>query len=253
MTREEAKLILQAVRPGEADFGDPLVIAALEHVQEDLELAAWWKEERDLDAVIGSKLKAVSIPPGLEARILRNSWPPRAVRHRFQSTMLRLVASIVFIAALLFGWSALSGRGKLGKAESMTAALSEFLKEFPLLDLKTSRWPEINEWVTFKTAGLDIRIPDSMQKYPGIGCRELSWKEKRVFLVCFAANGEVVHLFIIPNSGLAGSASELAPQFSRVRDWSAAAWTQGDNSYWVLTKGSEELLKGIVAARQSRG
>ncbi len=253
MTREEAKLILQAARPGGQDLADPQVIAAIERAQQDPELAAWWQAERALDAIICSKLEEISIPPGLRARILDADNRPDTARSWRRSAVFRLAASIALIAALSLLWLARSERGHGGNLGAMQADLSGFLKEFPRLDLETRRWPEITEWLASRTTAPNVEIPPAMQKYPGIGCREFQWRDRRVLLVCFAAQGELVHLFIIPPASLPEPTVETRPHFSRVQDWSAATWTRGQVSYLVLTKGNEAFLKGIIPKPQSRG
>ena len=256
MTHEEAKLILQAVRLDREDLveaQDPEVLAAMEQVQQDPELAEWWKAERALDLVIRSKLGKSSIPSGLQARILQAHKQPHALRPRLQTVVLRLAASIALITSLFLIWLARPGRGSEGSLTVMQADLSAFVKEFPQLDLETKSWPEIKEWLAQGASPSDFEIPAALQKYPGIGCRGLQWREKRVFLVCFAANGEVVHLFIVPPAGAVELTSESRPHFSRVKGWSTASWTRARVSYLVLTKGNETFLKGIIRSSQSRG
>ncbi len=71
MNNQEAKLILQACRPGGQDASDPMFAEALEQVRGDPELQQWFADQCAYDARIGSKLKeAIPIPPDLKASLL---------------------------------------------------------------------------------------------------------------------------------------------------------------------------------------
>lgn len=246
MTREEAKLILQACRPDGEDLADPQVAAALELASNDPDLMACLKEQRAFDAMISSKLEQLPVPPGLEARIIAATRRPHAARLQWNTAYLAWAASIVILASALLLWAGRSRPGGGSDLSALRTHLATFLREFPRLDLETERWPEINEWLAQKTT---LEIPPQLKDYPGLGCRELRWKEKRLFLICFVAQGEVVHLFLLPNSDLSEPSLLSTPTFAQVKGWSAASWTHGEASYVALTKGSEVFLKNLLANR----
>lgn len=252
MTREEAKLILQACHPGGDDFADPRVAAALEQAQRDPDLRVWLHEQRAFDAVISDKLEHLPVPLDLEARIIRATRGRSEARPRWNTAYLALAASIVLVASILLLWLGRAGQGRGNDPGDLRADLANFLREFPRLDLETERWSEINEWLTRKATLADLVIPSHLKKYPGLGCRELRLKEKRLLMVCFVAQGEVVHFFVVPRSELPEPPSNSTPQFTRVNGWSTASWTRGEASYLVLTKGSDAFLKSLFTD-QSRG
>jgi hypothetical protein len=80
MNNEEAKLILQAYRPGGQDANDPRFREALEQAQRDPELARWFTNEQALDSRISGRLKASITPPAhLKASLIaqqKSSAPP---------------------------------------------------------------------------------------------------------------------------------------------------------------------------------
>ena len=69
MNEQEARLILQAYRPG-ADPDDPEVAAALQEAARNPELARWFAEEQAFDRAIAAHLGNVPAPFGLKTRIL---------------------------------------------------------------------------------------------------------------------------------------------------------------------------------------
>jgi hypothetical protein len=71
MNNQEAKLILQAYRPGTQDASDPAFAEALEQVWRNPELHEWFSDQCAYDARIHDKLKeAIAIPADLKVRLL---------------------------------------------------------------------------------------------------------------------------------------------------------------------------------------
>lgn len=246
MTREEAKLILQACRPCAADLDDPQVVAALDLAAGDPELMASFKEQQGFDAMISRKLNQFPVPPGLEQKVIAATKRPHPARVRWNQTLLAWAASIVILGSILLIWMGRSGPDGRDEVASLRTHFAKFLRTFPRLDVATERWPEISEWLAQKTT-VDVEVPGQLKNYPGLGCRELQWKEKRLFLICFVAQGEIVHLLLLPNSDFSELPPISAPAFVHVKGWSTASWSQGKVSYFALTKGSESFLQGLLA------
>lgn len=124
--------------------------------------------------------------------------------------------------------------------------MAGFLVDFPKLDLATEQWPDILRWLTNKPALARAEVPAGLQEFPGLGCRELKWRGKTLMLVCFAAQGEVVHLFVVPRAGLPDAPFTSTPAFARVKSWSTASWTHGEIAYLALTKGNQAFLEKLL-------
>ena len=124
--------------------------------------------------------------------------------------------------------------------------MAGFLVQFPKLDLVTEQWPDILRWLRNKPALARAEVPSGLQKFPGLGCREVNWRGKTLMLVCFAVQGEVVHLFVVPRAHLPDAPFTATPAFARVRGWSTASWTQGEMTYLALTKGNEAFLRKLI-------
>ena len=94
MNNEEAKLILQAYRPGGPDASDPLFAEALEHARRDPELQKWFAEQQTLDSLIQSKLRpAVAVPRDLKTNLLALRKIIRPVPWWFQPMKLAAAAA----------------------------------------------------------------------------------------------------------------------------------------------------------------
>src|SRR5271168_992124 len=101
MNNQEAKLILQAYRPGGRDASDPLFAEALEQARRDPELQKWFIEEQALDSQIQSKLRpAVAVPRHLKSNLLALRKITRPVPWWFQPMKLAAAAAVVLLLGL---------------------------------------------------------------------------------------------------------------------------------------------------------
>jgi len=240
MDTDRAKFILQAYRPGGQDDGDPQFAEALTLARENPELMGWQEEQRALDTAIRRKLRAAGAPPELPARI-QAGLVVRRERRRQQ--YLALAACVALLAVVTGFWLA---RPKPQAATPFSAyrqEMADFLKQFPRLDLQTERLTEIRQWLEREHAIARVEIPAGLEKFPGIGCRTVEWRGKKLALVCFMVEGEVVHLFVIPRSQFPEAPLDATPQFAEPGGMTAAWWQKGDLTYVALTKGDQAFLR----------
>src|ERR1041385_6888235 len=80
MNEQEARLILQACRPGDLDHSDPQIAEALGEVERNPELARWFAEEQAFDRAMAAHLQAVPAPFGLKTRILAQGIDRKSTR-----------------------------------------------------------------------------------------------------------------------------------------------------------------------------
>jgi hypothetical protein len=246
MNSQEAKLFLHACRLNGEDANDPRMAEALEQTRRDPALLAWYNEQRALDTAICQKLQQSPVPPDLAGKLLaeRKELTRRSARRYLMPVALAAsIALLLSLGLLTFGWF----RSSPAEFTAMRADMAAFLVTFPRLDLATDQWPEIVRWLAQKPALATAEIPTGLKKFPGLGCREVQWRGKRLMLVCFAAQGEIVHLFVIPKSELRDRPFPPAPAYARVNGWSTASWSQGDVVFLTLTKGNETFLNKLLA------
>jgi len=101
MNNQEARLILQAYRPGGEDASDPLFAEALEQARRDPELQKWFAEQNALEARLQTRLeRAIPVPRGLKSDLLALRKISR-VPWWFQP--MKLAAAAVVVLLLPFG------------------------------------------------------------------------------------------------------------------------------------------------------
>jgi hypothetical protein len=241
MTTKEAKEILKAYA-GPASLTDPLMRDALAVARHDPELLAWLDQEQRLDNEIRARLKHAAPPPDLAQTIVagRRQKPP--VTHQPLLRYAALAAAVVLLLSL----ASLIWFRSLSPPTSELAALhndmSAFFKVFPSLDVYVERQSEVAKWLAQKPGFSAAAVPESLRKFPAIGCRDIAWRGQTIALVCLMVDGEVVHLLIVPPQ-VVGERVPEAPQFTRSGTVSSAAWSRENMLYLAMTHESVAFLK----------
>lgn len=243
MTNGEAKLYLHTLRQGDQESDDPRVAEALAQTRQDAELRAWFESQQALDYAIARRLQELPTPPGLAEQIV-SQRRIRIHRRRFLTRALALAALLVALFAvgvLLFT--------RLQPSSTEYAALrrgmAELLETFPRFDLATNDWTAVSQWLAAKPGYSAAPLPGGLEQYRSLGCQEIEWRGRHLMLVCFIAEGQVVHLLVALASDWPG-APEAAPALTRTTGWSTAGWTAGDHTYLILTRGDPQFLENLV-------
>src|SRR5260370_12556459 len=133
MTNEDAKFLLSAYRPNGADAHDPVFEEALERAQCDPELASWFRDERNFDQIISSKLRSIAPQSNWEAAILAGLRSTSIPRHRF--IYWPAVAAALVLGLMVLWQTELNGPPKEDRFMAFYSdALADF-KPLPHLDL----------------------------------------------------------------------------------------------------------------------
>ena len=246
MNREAAKIVLSACRPNSADANDPLVAEALVLVQRDAELRAWFEAEQAADKAIAAKLKAAPLPDDLLERVRAGTRARIAGRSRRPSLTLAMAASLALLGLVAALWFNRTPSAPPETFAAYRADMTQFLRAFPKLDIATDRLPEVREWLSQQHPLVQAKIPKGMERFPSLGCRTVEWRGKKLALLCFMAEGQVVHVFVMPRTAFPDAMLTPAPTFARVGPQNTASWASDDNLYLVVTQADEALLRKIL-------
>jgi hypothetical protein len=240
MNNEEAKLILQAYRPGGQDASDPRFREPLEQAQRDPELGRWFAKEQELDSRISAKVKAsLTPPPHLKSQLLAQRkivrptvwwWQPI-----WQLAAAACVALLVTLGAL---WFRPSGQTQFAAYRADMAEFAE--KKLDRLDLMSRDVAAVRRWLAQKESHGDLVLPAGLDGRPSLGCRLLDWKGHKVSLVCFELDDKkVAHLLVVDSAAFKDAPTE-APIFKQVGDLATASWSRAGKTYMVASKGGSQ-------------
>jgi len=243
MSRDQAKEILSAFRPGTEDERDPVFVEALQLAAQDGELSAWLAERQAFDSAFKRRLSASPLPEGLLEQIRIGATLRQTKARQRRRRLLALAACLVLLLTLaglcLYQWN-------LTETTQFSACRSDmvdFLQHFPKLDLETANLAQARQWLADTRHLQQVQFPTGLQRFPTIGCRTLEWHGHGLALVCFMVDGEVVHFIVIPRSRIPDGPPTSEPQFARVGRETTVAWSRGDLTYMVLSKASEGFLR----------
>jgi hypothetical protein len=267
VNREDAKSLLVACRPNGADANDPRMAGALALVERDTELRAWFEAEQQSDKIISKKLKAAPLPEGLleqihagaRARIAasplacadggeeESDIAPDNVGWRWQpSRTLAMAASFALMGLIAVLWFNRTPVAAPGSFAAYRADMAQFLREFPRLDITTDRLPEVREWLQQQHPLTKVNLPKALEQFPSIGCRTVEWQGKKLALVCFMVEGQVVHLFVLPRNTFPDAGDHPKPVLAKVGSQNTASWSGSDNQYLLVTQADKELLEKLL-------
>jgi len=245
MNNQEAKLILQAYRPGGRDTFDPLFAEALEQARRDPELQKWFAEEQALDSQIQSKLRpAVAVPRDLKANLLALRKMIRPVPWWFQPMKLAAAAAIV----LLIGLAAFL---LLPQKPTQLVLFREKMVRYSMQEhghvtFESPDITKIQQWLQTRGVDANFELPAGLQGKPAQGCRVVDWNGHQATMICFVLeDGKHMDLFVMDRAGLPGFPEGGAPQIVKTDGLRMATWAKGGKVY-LLTGDNKKLLQQIL-------
>jgi hypothetical protein len=229
MTKEEAKRILAAYRPGDQDRFDLHFAEALQETERDADLARWFAEERKFDRAVAAHLNSVPVPFALKTRILANMTPRTDRKSRWVAALAAgaaTAAALFLLAQLISGWRAFGQHS--GSLSDYEQEMMSFVKLPPPLEMESLQIGPIKQWIVERKAPL-AEIPPSIAAVETMGCRILYFRGYPVTLICFCHGQTVAHLLMVDRAALPGRKPGKTPVVTSQRDWTTATW--GDQHY----------------------
>jgi uncharacterized membrane protein YbaN (DUF454 family) len=246
MNNQEAKLILQAYRPGGRDALDPFFAEALEQGRRDPELQKWFTEEQALDSQIQSKLRqAVAIPPDLKANLLALRKVIRPAPWWFQPMKLAAAAAVV----LLLGLAAFF---LLPQKPAQLASFREKMTRYSMqvqghITFASPDFTKIQQWLQEQGVDANFELPGGLQGKPAHGCRVVDWNGQKATMICFVLDdGEHVDFFVMDRAGLPGMPENGGPQFASANGLMTVTWAKDDKVYLMTGNGDKKSFQNLL-------
>lgn len=242
MHEQEARLILQAYRPGAQDQSDPHFAEALQETARNPQLARWFAEEQAFDRAMAAHLAAVPAPFGLKTRILAQAKAPaRSWTARWTLGLAAFAALLFLLAQVVSLWRNLT---------PASAALPDYAREMvsfiqlpPPLDMESHDLGAIKNWLVRKET-IPMEIPSTLAALEPAGCRILSFRGHDVTLICFHRDGsQLAHLFVVERAALPKLKPGERPVFSAEGEWTTATWADKDHAYMIAVQGDRAAVQ----------
>jgi hypothetical protein len=253
MHNEQAKLILQAYRPGGEDADDPFFSEALEQARVDPELEKWFAEQRAFDEAMRKAIQTRIPPVGLRDSILLTKkistvprrQPSRPVWRR--QGVMALAASIVFLVAA----AVLIGPGAKPYVPMTVVAFTQRvldLKDRISLGKMSNEPAELRAWLAERGAPSDFELPRGLREAHGLGCQSYTIGGAKVSLMCFMlGQDQFAHLFIVDKDALKDAAPNASPVIRNEGGTPVATWTSGGKGYVLIgINVNEETLRRLI-------
>jgi hypothetical protein len=230
MTKEEAKRILAAYRPGDQDRLESDFAEALQETERDAELARWFADEREFDRAVAAHLKSVTVPFGLKTRILANVAPRAATKSRWVAPLAVAAAALFLLAQLISVWRGSAQHS--GSLSDYEQEMMSFVKLDPPLEMQSLEIGPIKQWIAERKAPL-AEIPPGIAAVETMGCRILSFRGHPVTLICFCHGQTVAHLLMVDRAALPTLRPRNPPTLAGEGDWTIATWADQHYAYML--------------------
>ncbi len=243
MDRHEAKEILLLFRPGTRDAEDPKMAEAMQFAQSDAELARWFAGHCSLYVTMRSRLKEISIPVDLHAKIMRDEAQRRGKIVELRKWLLPLAAAAMVLLLGIGAWAVYlqMHQDNFGDYRERMAKLPQ--RGYSMTMFSTNL-TDIHTYL-LKNQCPDYDLTKPLAALTGKGCATLEWRDRRVSMVCLKdpAAKKDLYLFAMDRAKVENAPASSEPKFEQVRELMTASWTVGDKVYILAGSGSEAELK----------
>ncbi|HVM60540.1 MAG TPA: hypothetical protein VMV72_06690 [Verrucomicrobiae bacterium] len=262
MTREQAKTILLAYRPGTGTTADPRTAEALALVKNDPELARWFEQQQRADRAIRASLRETPVPSDLKQRILaaaesakaeRDLAPsrpvpeeepePTVVHPEFDWRSVILAAAAVVVAVLAIVGVRSHRRAKMYGVNAYRTAMVGYVSGPYLMVAQARSFDELRQVLAQKGWPTDFAVPGPLRNVTVVGGGALEWNGHKVDLACLRESGNGLWLLVVDNAALPDAPRNTTPLIHPPDPMPSAVWTQDGKTYLFVAQGDEAFLK----------
>jgi anti-sigma factor RsiW len=256
MNREEARLFLQAYRPGGQDAEDPHFAEALALAKRDPELAAWFAQQQKFDALFSDGLRELRAPSHLKAQILARGSKEKIAGPPFLDWLQNLVlyrspfswaaAAVVILLGLAIFWRQMEAGGSFANysAQMVHAAVSDAHH----LDIENKDMKQVVVWLAEHHGENKFNLPAALNGGSGLtGCRVLDWHGQKISMLCYGSSSSGhIDLFVADAKVFPDAPPEDKPQFASSGGMPTASWSHGGMTYLMVAHNADADLRKLL-------
>lgn len=248
MTKEQAKEILSAYRPGTDDENDPVFAEALKLARGNADLNAWLVESLAFDAAVHQQVARVTAPETLRQNILAAHKIIRPVpwwNPRLSTRQMAAAAAVLIAAGVATLW-----------LKQRPAHFAEFCHEIadqswgpaPHVEMKAANLKDVREFLASQNVSTNFTVPPVLADTKVRGCTLINWRGHQVPVICFNSEGQHLHLVVVDRN-LFPDAPSQSPQTDQWQSWRTASWSKDDHSYVLTGLNTTSFVKKFRKAR----
>ena len=284
MERDEAKVILELYRPGNADdLKDPTIAEALALLETDGELKLWFNEQQAIDARIAESYNQIQPPADLRAGILAGmrahaklsdaagdpaQTAPHPEAHGTIETPTTSQAwwrnpwiGIAAVFAILFLVVAIP-RGQSptqlatadapqilqadvpGMIQFLAGEIDAVVNRERSFAKQSSQPAALQAYLASAGAPSPSAIPSAIKDHPTLGCFTFQYNGIEMGMICFK-DDQLIHLTTVRKTDCLGEFPE-EPSIYELRDQAFRVWVEGDQVKILSVHGSKEMLPDYI-------
>ena len=245
MTREQAQEILLLHRPGLSVESDLEIAEALRMLANDRELARWFDQQREFNALIKKQIRAIEPPSGLKDQILAGAQTPvvRPTLLRRHPVWAIAAAVVILIAAANF-WFSRNSEDAQTFANFHSRMTSFALRTYGM-DIVTNNPAAVREYLAKSGAPADFPLTAGLEKLPVKGGGRLSWQNQPVAMMCFGlTNNQTAFMFVIDEKAIDTPAAARAVVSDQ--NLSSVTWSKAGKIYLLAAAERPEVLTALA-------
>ena len=240
MNIAEAKRVLIACRPGSDDLRSGEAAAALELAQREPELRQWWEQQQAFHRQTQNSLRDLPVPSHLRERILSRAkviempWWQRRVIWSAAAAVLILLAAIAI-------WQQQPKEDSFATFRSRV--VRAVLRQYRM-DIMTNDMGQIRRFLDAHEAPADYTLPPVLARMPAMGAGVLSWRDRKVSMVCLDAGEQGTAFLFVVDRASVGKAP-VQREFAAVNELNTVSWSEGSRSYVLASPAPKQWLEQL--------
>ncbi len=254
MNPQEARLILQCRRARGQDDSLPAMAEARQTIENLPDLIKELEDDAAFDALIGEKLRSITVPSALRSSILAGAritpqipWWRRRLTVFSAAALLAIGVSSLLVKPQLFpsGHEIAKTQANAGLTEFRDATTKKVNNGGIHFSKASGDFSELQTYLASHSTSHAEKISSSLSPLPTHGCEIFQWQGHQVTLVCFETqDAGTVHLFTINASDLPADLS--APLLASVNGWETITWKQDGKIMQLIGHTTPERLKQLA-------
>jgi hypothetical protein len=246
MTTEEAKFRLSAYRPDGRDAADPFFSDALGQARSEPDLAAWFAREKAFDAGFAERLGGIAPPHGLRESILAGVRASQPRKRGWINPIWLIAACLALLASAGIG---LRMRGAPATESDLAhLALRDLEDDGADHDAHAPSMAAVQAELSSHPLPIYRNLAVDTAQLQQDHCRKIRIAGHEVFEICFQRGDVWYHLYVARIGDFAPSAPMGTPTFVEQSLFAAAAWTDGQRTYALVTGAGPAALRAMFGS-----